>query len=216
MWNDGTCILFWFAQTLNKSHSKNRVSHVTLLKVMLSGHLILLNKENVFFCRGGGKTSYFNSNIVLYNIKNWKKIIMYCSLSLFRHIIDNFQAIFFKHGCHMPFVYYQTLEVMQFNLLWIAILVEKFLFLDCLEWRQYWSFRLRLLGSDIMQYSKYIGVSEEHAASTLRVEMCNSDALKVKPTCLFKAVCLSTRLHTQSSTPQLEHLLPRKPKVIIT
>jgi len=60
---------------------------------MLSGHLILLNKENVF-CRGGGNTSYFNSNIVLYNIKNWKKIILYCSLGLLRHITDNFQAIF--------------------------------------------------------------------------------------------------------------------------
>lgn len=57
-------------------------------------------------------------------------------------------------------------------------------------------FQIELLGSDIMQYSKYISVSEEYAASTLRVEVCNSDALKVKPTCLFKAVCLSTRLHT--------------------
>jgi len=47
-----------------------------------------------------------------------------------------------------------------------------------------------------MQYSKYISVSEEHAASTLRVDVCNSDALKVKPMCLFKAVCLSKRLHT--------------------
>ena len=67
-------------------------------------------------------------------------------------------------------------------------------------------FQIALLGSDIMQYSKYISVSEELAASTLRVEVSNSDALKMKPTCLFKAVCLSTRLHIQSSTPQSEHL----------
>jgi hypothetical protein len=46
-----------------------RIKVIALLKVTLSGHLILLSNENVLLCRGG-KTSYFNSKIVLYNIKN--------------------------------------------------------------------------------------------------------------------------------------------------
>jgi hypothetical protein len=58
-------------------------------------------------------------------------------------------------------------------------------------------FQIALLGCDIMQSSKYISVSEKHAASTLRVEECNSDALKVKPTCLFKAhVSIHKTAHT--------------------
>lgn len=61
-------------------------------------------------------------------------------------------------------------------------------------------FQIALLGCDIMQSSKNISVSEEHAASTLRVEVCNSNALNVKPMCLFKALCLSTRLHTVQYT----------------
>jgi hypothetical protein len=166
---------------------------------MFSLHLILFTKENVFFCRGGSKTSYFNSNIVLYNIKNWNKNCIALSVCLDTLLII-FRPVIFKHGHHMLFVYITKHEVKEFNFLWTAILAE--IFFSSLPWiKAILKFQDALLGSDILQYSKYIGVSEEHAASTLRVEMCNSDGLKVKITCLFKAVCLSTRLHTQSSTP---------------